>query len=125
MLEQTRAENGGIVLPDAGNFFSSFEPNSHLNADKGEKTIIMSQPLHFFGPLPATADKGAEQVFDYSRMSGRYFLPDERICLIFDNNDYSELRSEQGFEDFDDLPECRDEGQEFEEGITDFDFSPD
>ena len=80
------------MLPDAGNIFTSFEPNYHLNANKGEKLIIMSQPLHLFGPLPESADKGAEQVFDYSRMSGRYFKPDDRICLIFDNYEYSGLR---------------------------------
>ena len=81
---------------------------------KGEKLPIMSQPLHFFGPLPEL-DKGAEQVFDYSRMSGRYFLPDERICLIFDNSEYSEL----------DLPQCREQAQQFEERIAHFSFRPD
>ena len=52
MLEQAAAENGGIVLPDTENVFATFEPNSHLNADKGEKLTIMSQTLHLYGPLP-------------------------------------------------------------------------
>ena len=85
----------------------------------------MSQPLNLFGPLPESVDKGANQVFDYSRMSGRYFKPDDRICLIFDNSDYSDLRECHGYEGFCDIPHCREEGERFEAGIAGFDFSPD
>ena len=31
-------------------------------------------------------------MFDYSRMVGRFFEPDEKICLIFDNVFYDKLR---------------------------------
>ena len=94
MLEAAKAGNGGIVLPDAGNVFSTWDPNYHLSANKGEKITIMSQPLHLYGPLPVSAepDKGTEQVFDYGRMTGRYHKPDDRICLIIDNYDYSSIR---------------------------------
>ena len=96
MLEGAKAGNGGIVLPDAGNVFATWFPNHHLSANRGEVLPIMSQPLHLYGPLPQTQtaepDKGTEQVFDYSRMTGRYFKPDDRICLILDNTDYSSIR---------------------------------
>ena len=53
----------------------------------------MTKPLHFYGPLPQSlTNKGAAQVFDYSRMVGRYFEPDEKICLIIDNSIYDKLR---------------------------------
>ena len=53
----------------------------------------MTKPLHFYGPLPQSITaKGAAQVFDYSRMVGRFFEPDEKICLIFDNVSYDKLR---------------------------------
>ena len=56
----------------------------------------MTKPLHLFGPFPqsesSAAVKGAAQVFDYSRMEGRFFEPDEKICLIFCNEHYGELR---------------------------------
>ena len=82
------------MLPDAKNVFTRWKPNYHRSADKGEILPIHDQDLHLFGALPESAqlDKGAEQVFDYSRMSGRYFKPNDRICLIFDNYDYSGLR---------------------------------
>ena len=51
----------------------------------------MTKPLHFYGPFPQSI-KGAAQVFDYSRMVGRFFEPDEKICLIFDNVNYDKLR---------------------------------
>ena len=31
-------------------------------------------------------------MFDYSRMMGLFFEPDEKICLIFDNEHYDKLR---------------------------------
>ena len=31
-------------------------------------------------------------MFDYSRMEGRFFEPDDKICLIFDNVKYDKLR---------------------------------
>ena len=31
-------------------------------------------------------------MFDYSRMEGRFFEPDDKICLIFDNVYYDKLR---------------------------------
>ena len=31
-------------------------------------------------------------MFDYSRMEGRFFKPDDKICLIFDNVKYDKLR---------------------------------
>ena len=92
MLEEAKAENGGIVLPDAGSVFSSWDPNHHLSANKGEKTVIMAQPLHLYGSLPQVESIGAATVFDYSRMTGRYFEPDDKICLIFDNVYYDKLR---------------------------------
>ena len=51
----------------------------------------MTKPLHLYGPFPQSI-KGAAQVFDYSRMVGRFFEPDEKICLIFDNVYYDKLR---------------------------------
>ena len=57
----------------------------------------MTKPLHLYGPLPR-----ANQVLDYSSMVekikemkeklGRFFEPDDRICLIFDNASYDQLR---------------------------------
>ena len=107
MLEAAKAEKGGIVLPDARNVFSTWDPNYHLSVNKGEILTIMSQPLHFYGPFPKSAqpDKGADQVFDYSRMTGRYFKPDDRVCVIIDNYDYSSIRNEHDI-GFIDLPEC-------------------
>ena len=31
-------------------------------------------------------------MFDYSRMEGQYFEPDEKICIILDNTNYERLR---------------------------------
>ena len=31
-------------------------------------------------------------MFDYSRMVGRFYEPEEKICLIFDNVYYDKLR---------------------------------
>ena len=53
----------------------------------------MAKPLHFYGPLPQSLTvKGANQVFDYSRMMGRFFEPDDRLCIIIDNSNYDKLR---------------------------------
>ena len=58
----------------------------------------MAKPLHLFGPNPLSLTvKGANQVFDYSRMMGRFFEPDEKICLIFDNVHYGKLRQIEEF----------------------------
>ena len=51
----------------------------------------MTKPLHLYGPFPQSI-KGATQVFDYSRMVGRFFEPDEKICIIIDNVNYDKLR---------------------------------
>ena len=51
----------------------------------------MTKPLHLYGPFPQSI-KGVAQVFDYSRMVGRYFEPDDKICLIYDNVNYDKLR---------------------------------
>ena len=51
----------------------------------------MTKPLHLFGPFPQSI-KGASQVFDYSRMVGRFYEPDEKICIIIDNVNYDKLR---------------------------------
>ena len=51
----------------------------------------MTKPLHLYGPFPQSI-KGAAQVFDYSRMVGRFYEPDEKICLIFDCVSYDQLR---------------------------------
>ena len=51
----------------------------------------MTKPLHLYGPFPQSII-GAAQVFDYSRMVGRFFEPDDKICLIFDNVYYDKLR---------------------------------
>ena len=51
----------------------------------------MTKPLHLYGPFPQSI-KGASQVFDYSRMVGRFFEPEDKICLIFENVSYEKLR---------------------------------
>ena len=86
----------------------------------------MSQPLHLYGPLPELAqpDKGMDQVFDYSRMTGRYFKPDDRICVIIDNYDYSIVRDEND-NGLGDLPGCHEDADLFQQRIADFEFSPD
>ena len=53
----------------------------------------MLKPLHLFGPFPQSVTiKGVSQVFDYSRMEGRFYEPDEKLCLIFCNEHYDKLR---------------------------------
>ena len=55
--------------------------------------LKMTKPLHFYGPNPQSiTNEGADQVFDYSRMIGRFFEPEDKICLIFDNEHYEKLR---------------------------------
>ena len=92
VLERAKAENDCFLLPDAGNVFNAWQPNDQ-EAFSGEKTLIMVKPLHFYGPLPQSLTvKGANQVFDYSRMMGRFFEPDDRLCIIIDNSSYDQLR---------------------------------
>ena len=111
----------------------------------------MTKPLHIYGPFPQSITaKGAAQVFDYSRMVGRYFEPDEKICLIFDNVYYEKLRElpefAEKYEDVDymstyrnehevhynslrnefhfhDMPRAREWADTFEEGIKAYEFS--
>ena len=101
----------------------------------------MTKPLHLYGPFPQSI-KGATQVFDYSRMVGRFFEPDDKICLIFDNlyyhklrelpeyakrwpnneHYYSSIRNELKYPD---MPRAREWADEFEEGIQAYDISAD
>ena len=46
-----KAENDCILLPDAANKFNAWTPNKQA-ASKGEKILIMTEPLHFYGPFP-------------------------------------------------------------------------
>ena len=91
--------------------------------------------MHFFGPNPeSNQPRGAIQVFDYSRMEGQYFEPDEKICIIFDNTDYSTLRELPEFQErwnkgaggfrFCDVPQAREWAGDFAEGITSFGIKP-
>ena len=82
------------MIPDAKNVFATWIPNEEEKYS-GEIVMKTTQPLHLFGSYPEQYEpqvRGAIQVFDYSRMEGRYFEPDDRICLIFDNTDYNRLR---------------------------------
>ena len=75
-------------------------------------------------------------------MVGRYFEPDEKICLIFSNEDYSKLREspvygktwvehDTRYRMFDnanefmypDMPQATKWADEFEEGIKKYGFS--
>ena len=88
MLERSKAENGCYLLPDAKNVFNMWIPNDK-EAQSGEKVIKITKPLHLYGSYPESyVSRGAVQVFDYSRMEGQYFEPDDKLCLIFDNTDY-------------------------------------
>ena len=89
----------------------------------------MTKPLHLYGPLPQSI-KGAAQVFDYSRMVGRFYEPDDKLCLIFDNVNYDKLRELPEFAlrfpnntpftslhnqlKFGDMPRAREEADAFE-----------
>ena len=106
----------------------------------------MTKPLHLYGPFPQSI-KGAAQVFDYSRMVGRFFEPDEKICLIFDNVKYEKLRELPEFSErhdsrvaerlgshmtslanefiYPDMPCARKWADEFEEGIKAYGFNAD
>ena len=72
-------------------------------------------------------------------MVGRYFEPDEKICLIFDNTDYERLREMPEYAErwnegstkfksgpfvYGDLPIASKWADDFQEGIAEFDFSP-
>ena len=115
-----------------------WNPNDQ-EANSGEKMLKMSMPLHFFGPNPLSI-QGPSQVFDYSRMVGRFFEPDDKICLIFDNVSYDKLRKLPEYAkrhpdisntygslsnqlEYDDMPRAREWADEFEQGIKDFGFS--
>ena len=89
----------------------------------------MTKPLHLYGPFPQSI-KGAAQVFDYSRMVGRFFEPEEKICLIFDNVSYDKLRELPEFSErfnegdslggkfiYPDMPQARVWADDFEQGI--------
>ena len=65
-------------------------------------------------------------MFDYSRMEGRFFEPDDKICLIFCNSRYDKLRKLPEFANkqyndnelvYADLPRARKWADEFEKGI--------
>ena len=72
-------------------------------------------------------------------MVGRFFEPDERICLIFDNVSYDKLRELPEFAKrrsyvdkhdplhntyyYADMPKAREWADEFEEGIKAYGFS--
>ena len=100
----------------------------------------MTKPLHIYGPFPQSITaKGAAQVFDYSRMVGRFFEPDDKLCLIFDNVNYDKLRENSEFTGrfpdiqdegslrnelaHADMPRARDWADTFEEGIKAYGFS--
>ena len=109
-LREATAENGCLIIPDAKGVFGTWVPNEHERYT-GSIELKTAKILHLLGPDPESDElynRGADQVFDYSRMSGRYFKPDERICLIFENHDYSGLRSIEAFEKYKDLPACID-----------------
>ena len=74
-------------------------------------------------------------------MTGRFFEPDEKICLIFDNVNYDKLRELPEFAErwpndrlygslrnelqYSDMPHARELANEFEEGIKNYGFSAD
>ena len=77
-------------------------------------------------------------MFDYSRMEGRFFEPDEKICLIFDNVNYRKLRELPEFAGrharidslrneliYPDMPRAKEWTDTFEEGIKAYGFSED
>ena len=94
MLERAKADNDCFLLPDAKNVFNSWTPNE-TETFSGEKVIKMTTALHLYGPFPGSDEvivRGAKQVFDYSRMEGDFFQPDDRICILISNINYDELR---------------------------------
>ena len=80
-------------------------------------------------------------MFDYSRMEGRFFEPNDKICLIFCNEHYGELRKlpeyakrypdEERYSSlrnefhYPDMPRAREWANTFEEGIKTYGFSED
>ena len=91
-LSEATEINGCIRLPDIKNVFKSWIPNGD-----GEIIIKIQRPLHLFGPEPEEETKGEEPVFDYSRMSGHFFQPDDKLCIIVGNVKYDQLRKQEGF----------------------------
>ena len=51
MLERAKTEDGFIFLPDYRQVYSTWTPNAH-EPYIGEKTQIITKPLHFFGDFP-------------------------------------------------------------------------
>ena len=82
------------MLPDKDHALISWVPN-----ENGEIVIKSAIPLHFYGPDPESDESASrgKAIFDYSRMKGRYYAPDEKICLIFDCVDYKDLRKKPEF----------------------------
>ena len=92
------------MLPDTKSVFRSWIPNE-FERSPGEKIIRTTKRLYLVGPDP-NGDGSmvtAPQVFDYARMAGKFFMPDDKICLIFDICDYSELRKRPEFGKSDEL----------------------
>ena len=58
-------------------------------------------------------------------MVGRYFEPDEKICIIMDCVNYKRLRELPEFADYHDMPQVREWADTFEEGIKAYGFSAD
>ena len=58
-------------------------------------------------------------------MIGRFFEPDEKYCLIFDNVYYEKLRELPEFNPgkYSDMPQAREWANTFEEGIKAYGFS--
>ena len=58
-------------------------------------------------------------------MVGRYFEPDEKICIIIDNVNYEKLRELPEFDNqlYKDMPQAREWADTFEEGIKAYGFS--
>ena len=100
-LNEAAEINGCIRLPDIKNVFRSWIPNGD-----GEIIIKIQRPLHLFGPEPEEETKGEEPVFDYSRMSGHFFQPDDRLCLIVGNVKYDQLRKQEGFSSPEEYSDC-------------------
>ena len=73
-------------------------------------------------------------------MVGRFFETNDKICIIFDNEQYDRLREIPEFSkrrpdipeerslrnliEYCDMPRAREWANEFEEGIKDYGFSP-
>ena len=59
-------------------------------------------------------------------MEGRFYEPDDKICLIFGNEHYEKLRERPEFNNekyFGDMPLARKWAKEFKKGIKAYGFS--